>query len=816
MKYSFNKIEMIVYTLLFIFINTVYGQQYPPNTYYTTIVPPAGAVAPGYLSTYDDSTTSTRMKQITQENSTTHSYPKRQPWNIDGTKYKFRTVAIYDAETHAFYKTLGGLDIYESIWSNTDPNIVYGFTVEGKIRRYNIETEVLDLLYDLNGSSEVYELVKLGPGEGNIDIYDKYVALIARVKNTSDVTIIIFDLQTEQVVTTKTFEGMWRDDAHSDPWLYQYIDWVSVSQSGNYLGIMWNHNYATKDNPYVDKSKASHYGVEMYNTTDLNYLRRIVDYGNHGDFGFAPDGSEVFAQFYGWVQGENGSVFSYHLDGSGVDIILTNEVFEHHGSHLSCRNILRPGWAYLNTKTYGGGHGRMLAVKLDGSKIIENFGHSFEVSGDDFYAYAAPVPNPTGTKIMFKSNFGDNSSEGKICVYEAYSIDKVLGVVGQWDFDDPADLGKAKVGANLELFGNPGGGEPNENNKSVFLENGKYLKAITNFAPIFPNRKINTYTLSIDFKMDDVTGGKDFSCLLQTDMSNSKDGKLFVYKDGKIGKQVIGWSAPNIIVSNRWYRMVMVVEKHNSSDDVSVDIYIDGSIVLEGTRQAVDGQYALDDSVAFFLDDDGEEKATDVAQVVLYNYALTPAEVLALGDVPLPVELTSFTALLSGDAVILNWETATEVNNYGFEIEASTSSATGWKTIGFVSGHGNSNSPNSYSFTAIDGAKYYRLKQIDTDGRFEYSSVVGVEGSLSYKLSQNHPNPFNPTTVINFSIPESGLVTVKVYNALGQEVAELLNEVKTAGSYAVNFNGSNLSSGMYIYKISAGSFSATRKMMLLK
>jgi hypothetical protein len=260
--------------------------------------------------------------------------------------------------------------------------------------------------------------------------------------------------------------------------------------------------------------------------------------------------------------------------------------------------------------------------------------------------------------------------------------------------------------------------------------------------------------------------------------------------------------------------MVMVVEKH--TDSVSVDIYIDGSIVLEGTRQAVDSQFALDDSVAFFLDDDGEEKATDVAQVVLYNYALTPAEVLALGDVPLPVELTSFTALLSGDAVILNWETATEVNNYGFEIEASTSSATGWKTIGFVSGHGNSNSPNSYSFTAIDGAKYYRLKQIDTDGRFEYSSVVEVEGSLSYKLSQNHPNPFNPTTVINFSIPESGLVTVKVYNALGQEVAELLNEVKTAGSYAVNFNGSNLSSGMYIYKISAGSFSATRKMMLLK
>jgi WD40 repeat protein len=85
-----------------------------------------------------------------------------------------------------------------------------------------------------------------------------------------------------------------------------------------------------------------------------------------------------------------------------------------------------------------------------------------------------------------------------------------------------------------------------------------------------------------------------------------------------------------------------------------------------------------------------------------------------------------------------------------------------------------------------------------------------------YELSQNYPNPFNPTTVINFSIPESGLVSVKVYNALGQQVAELVNEVKAAGSYAVDFNAANLSSGMYIYKISAGNFSATRKMMLLK
>ena len=85
-----------------------------------------------------------------------------------------------------------------------------------------------------------------------------------------------------------------------------------------------------------------------------------------------------------------------------------------------------------------------------------------------------------------------------------------------------------------------------------------------------------------------------------------------------------------------------------------------------------------------------------------------------------------------------------------------------------------------------------------------------------YALSQNYPNPFNPSTVINFSIPESGLVTLKIYNVLGQEVVELVNDVKSAGSYEVTFDASNLTSGMYVYTITSGNYSATKKMMLLK
>ena len=185
-------------------------------------------------------------------------------------------------------------------------------------------------------------------------------------------------------------------------------------------------------------------------------------------------------------------------------------------------------------------------------------------------------------------------------------------------------------------------------------------------------------------------------------------------------------------------------------------------------------------------------------------------------DSALPVELTSFTATASNDAVVLNWETATEVNNYGFEVESKRASTDNWSKIGFVDGHGNSNSPNSYSFIATDGAKYYRLKQVDTDGAFEYSEVVEVEGSLSYKLSQNYPNPFNPSTTISFTMPEVAKASITIYNALGQKVMEVVNKEFSAGTHSVNIDASQLSSGMYFYKLQTNSFSKTMKMLLIK
>ncbi len=192
---------------------------------------------------------------------------------------------------------------------------------------------------------------------------------------------------------------------------------------------------------------------------------------------------------------------------------------------------------------------------------------------------------------------------------------------------------------------------------------------------------------------------------------------------------------------------------------------------------------------------------------------------------PLPVELSSFSAIVLENAVKLNWRTETEVSNYGFEIlRAHTStllSVTGWELLGFVEGHGNSNSPKDYSFIDLNvsgGNYFYRLKQIDTDGKFEYSKIIEVDlGSpAKFELSQNYPNPFNPVTTIRFSLSQSANVKLTVYNLLGEEIATLINELKEAGVYIVNFNAIELNSGIYIYKIEANGIEQSRKMILLK
>lgn len=194
---------------------------------------------------------------------------------------------------------------------------------------------------------------------------------------------------------------------------------------------------------------------------------------------------------------------------------------------------------------------------------------------------------------------------------------------------------------------------------------------------------------------------------------------------------------------------------------------------------------------------------------------------------PLPIELSLFYSRVENGKIELHWQTTTEINNYGFEIQRMVRKASSfsgiWEKIGFVKGSGNSNSPKEYSFidNSFKGGKAkYRLKQIDNDGSFKYSPEVEVEFSVpkEFSLKQNYPNPFNPKTMISFTLEDAGLTTLTIYNALGQEIMKLIdNEYLEAGEYHFReFDASRLPSGMYISRLQSGSKAQMKKMIFTK
>lgn len=210
-----------------------------------------------------------------------------------------------------------------------------------------------------------------------------------------------------------------------------------------------------------------------------------------------------------------------------------------------------------------------------------------------------------------------------------------------------------------------------------------------------------------------------------------------------------------------------------------------------------------------------------------YNYRVTAFNAFGqssysnVAQIVVPVELTSFNASIKDAGVLLEWTTATEINNMGFEIQRNQSAT--WETIGFVEGNGTTTEIKNYQFFN-DLSDFnnsirlqYRLKQIDFNGIYSYSDIVEVEFSPeNYSLSQNYPNPFNPSTSISFTLAKSTFVTLKIFNILGNEITTLANQVMPSGKHEIKFDANNLPSGVYLYTLTAGNFVDTKKMLMMK
>jgi len=186
----------------------------------------------------------------------------------------------------------------------------------------------------------------------------------------------------------------------------------------------------------------------------------------------------------------------------------------------------------------------------------------------------------------------------------------------------------------------------------------------------------------------------------------------------------------------------------------------------------------------------------------------------------IPVELISFNAVVKAKDVLLTWDTASECDNYGFEIERALH-PNEWSTIGFAPGHGTTTLNHHYSFTDKNvkvGTYFYRLKQVDIDGKFNYSPIIElvVCPPKKFFLGQNYPNPFNPMTVIPFDLPQQANIKLILYNLLGAEVKIIASGIYKQGHHEVLFNATDLGVGLYFYRMEAEDFVDVKKLLILK
>lgn len=278
-----------------------------------------------------------------------------------------------------------------------------------------------------------------------------------------------------------------------------------------------------------------------------------------------------------------------------------------------------------------------------------------------------------------------------------------------------------------------------------------------------------------------------------------------IYGNNSTGPLVYDYGTPQSVAANKW------------------DLWVDGVLVGDDLSKAQLGNDVNIDSWMFY----GENSPGNAANIFLDEFDY----VNDIAGTPLPVTLGSFELSAYGRTAVLRWNTLTELNNSGFAIERAAienNTTVYWQNIGFVSGSGTTNEPKNYYYhdnNLKTGTYKYRLKQLDYNGNFEYFTPANTEYAViaepvAFTLGQNYPNPSNPVSKIDYQLPFDAHVQLAVYDITGKVVKELINEDQSADYHSVVFDGSNLASGVYFYRISVsaakGSFEKSMKMLLVK
>ena len=336
-------------------------QVYPPYVSYTDVGIPDFS-KPAYLVSTTDPAFGAEIIRITDaavfgENNVRHGYSKDQAWNCDQTLIKINGNRILDGGTYQFLRFLDMPN--EPKWSHLDPNKLFGIS-GNKFVSMNAATGVSTTLHTFTGYSEIF----MGPWEGNISTDDASVAFITSEVSGGD--IIVYDILHDVVVAVKSVASLGYDGT---------IDWVSVSQSGNFV--------------VINGSGSSDNSVKSYDR-NLNPIATLFSQGEHADLCYDTYGNETLVSV-----GDPGQM-------ARLDNGQQTTIFDFDGlfwGHVSCRNYKRPGWAYVSLH-----NGDVMAIKLDGSQTVERFAH--HRSSESIYeAEAQSAPNPNGTKIMYASDW---------------------------------------------------------------------------------------------------------------------------------------------------------------------------------------------------------------------------------------------------------------------------------------------------------------------------------------------------------------------------------------------------------------------------